>query len=74
MYIYIYTHTYIHEHSQLSKRAINDDTLIFIMTVFFSSIKKLKFQFRSQNVPVRSLFSTFGINIVFFMLKKRQSL
>jgi hypothetical protein len=41
------------------------------MTVFFLlDKKKLKFKFRSQNAPLRSLFSAFGINIVFFMLKK----
>ena len=48
-------------------------TVIFKITVFFFSIKKLRFNFRSRNAPVRSLFSAFGINIGFCMLKKRQS-
>jgi hypothetical protein len=41
---------------------------------FFFSIKKLKFKFRRQNAPVQSLFSAFGINVVFFCAKKRQPL
>ncbi len=44
-------------------------TLIFIM-IFFFSIKKIKFKFRSQNAPVLSLFSAFGINIVFYAKKR----
>jgi hypothetical protein len=42
--------------------------------LFFSRKKKFKFKFRSQSAPVRSLFSALGINIIVFVLKKRQSL
>jgi hypothetical protein len=34
--------------------------------LFFFHKKTLKFEFRTQNAPVRSLISAFGINIVFF--------
>ncbi len=46
-------------------------TLISIMTVFFFSKKKLKFEFRSQSAPLRSLFSAFSINVVCFCAKKK---
>ena len=39
-------------------------TLISIMTAFL-------FKFRSRSAPLRSLFSAFSINIVFFCAKKK---
>jgi hypothetical protein len=41
--------------------------------LFFSQKKKLKFEFRSQSKTLRSLFSAFGINIVFFCAKKKDN-
>ncbi len=39
--------------------------------LFFLDKKKLKLKFRTQNAPVRSLFSAFGINSVFCNVKKQ---
>jgi hypothetical protein len=41
------------------------------MSVFFFLEKKLKFEFRSQNALVWSLFSAFGINTGFLYAKKK---
>ncbi len=77
---------YLYSTSQRTT-CLHDRPLISIMTVFarsssdfhndclfFLHKKKLKFKFRTQSAHLRSLFSAFGINIVFFCAKKRQSL